>query len=55
MRNRHVSKLAGNIIYSYLFAPDSTNSIKMKELNVKVKPKINASEDPECFVSWGLQ
>ena len=40
MRNRHLSKLTGNTTYIYLFALDSTNSIKMKELDVIGKPKI---------------
>ena len=61
MRNMHLSKLTGNIClpqilqYSYLFAPDSTSSLEMKELDVMViSPKISASEDLECFVSWGF-
>ena len=39
MRKRHLSKLTGNTRHSYLFAPDSTNSMDMKELDVIAKPK----------------
>ena len=39
MRNKHLSKLTGNARYSYLFVPDSTNSIGMKELDLIAKPK----------------
>ena len=39
MRSRHLSKLTGNTRNSYLFPPDSTNSIEMKELDVIAKPK----------------
>ena len=53
--NRHLSKLTVKTRYIYLFALDSTNSIEMKELNVIPSPKVSASEDLECFVSWGIQ